>query len=335
MQLKKEGSVEFYCPEGEKVSKELLVFYNPVMKFNRDITILLLKQFAPMQLCDPLAGTGIRAIRFARELKYKAIVANDLSKASYSLIRKNMRYNKVHFELHNEDASMLLLKSKGFDYIDLDVFGSPNFVLDAAVKRISRDGILAVTATDTACLSGTFPKTCQRKYWAKPLKNELMHELGLRILIRKVQLVAAQYDKALTPIFSYFHEHYFRVFLQCHKGKSHVDALLQKHGCFKEAGPLWLGQLWDKRLVAKMNDPEHNKFLEIIKKEAAIDTIGFYHLSKFVKRNKLKAVPRKELILSEIKKQGYKAAETHFNPEALRTDMPEEKLIELISKLNQ
>ena len=46
-----------------------------------------------------------------------------------------------------------------------------------------------------------------------------MHETGIRILIRKIQLIGAQYNKALTPIFSYSKEHYFRVFLKCEKGK--------------------------------------------------------------------------------------------------------------------
>ena len=37
-----------------------------------------------------------------------------------------------------------------FDYIDIDPFGSPNPFLAAAIGRITRNGIVAVTATDTA-----------------------------------------------------------------------------------------------------------------------------------------------------------------------------------------
>ena len=73
------------------------------------------------------------------------------------------------------------MNSTGFDYIDVDPFGSPNPFLDAAIKRIARDGILAVTATDTAPLCGTYTNACRRKYWAVPLRNELMHEIGIRI----------------------------------------------------------------------------------------------------------------------------------------------------------
>ena len=212
--LIKEGSAEIYIPKEKKISKKLPVFYNPVMKLNRDITMLLLQQFPNLNICDPLAATGVRSIRFAKELKYKSIIANDISKKAFSLIKKNMKLNKVKIEIKNKDANIWLLESKGFDFIDLDVFGSPNFILDSAIRRISRQGILAVTATDTAALPGTYPRATLRKYWATPKKDAMMHKTGLRILIRKIQLIGTQYDKALIPIFSYFKNHYFRVFLK-------------------------------------------------------------------------------------------------------------------------
>src|SRR3989338_6602377 len=117
--LIKEGSAEVFAPKEKKISKKLPVFYNEVMKLNRDITILLLQQFPPLNICDPLAATGIRAIRFAKELKFKSIIANDISKRAVTLIKKNMRLNKVKFEVKNKDANILLLESKGFDFIDL------------------------------------------------------------------------------------------------------------------------------------------------------------------------------------------------------------------------
>lgn len=144
------------------------------------------------------------------------------------------------------------------------------------MERISRGGILAVTATDTAALCGTYPSTCKRNYWATPLRNEHMHELGLRILIRKVELIGAQYEKALTPIFSYFKDHYFRAFFLCEKSKTKADEILKNHKYFHycnkclsfftsdsnrekccektmdTAGPLWAGLINDADLVKKM-----------------------------------------------------------------------------------
>ncbi|MBW2989179.1 tRNA (guanine(26)-N(2))-dimethyltransferase [Candidatus Woesearchaeota archaeon] len=336
MEMIKEGSASISVPVEKKISKKLPVFYNPVMKLNRDMTVLLLQQFPPMNLCDPLAGSGIRSIRFARELKYKSITANDLNERAVALIKKNMKLNKVSFRIYNKDANMMILGSKGFDFIDLDVFGCPNFMLDSSVNRISRGGILAVTATDTSALAGTYPKACLRKYWAVPLRNELMHEIGLRILIRKVQLIGSQYNKALTPIFSYSKEHYMRVFLKCEKSKEKTDIILKQHGFFEGIGPIWKGSLWDRKLVKKMLDSnktkENDKFLSTINEESGISSIGFYDLHRIAKRYNLH-IPKKEELIKKLKKKGYKASNTHFSGKGIRSDISLEKLKKLIRSL--
>ena len=190
------------------------VFYNPVMSLNRDVSVLLLNSVDKknMQIADPLAASGIRSIRFLKELgkdKINRIYINDFDKNAVKSIKENLILNKIKYKnnkkmtIENEDANLFLLKSTGFDYIDIDPFGTPNPFLDAACKRLAREGIMAVTATDTSALAGTYPQACIRKYWAVPKKDAIMHETGLRILIRKIQLVGAQYEKALNPIFSY------------------------------------------------------------------------------------------------------------------------------------
>lgn len=349
----KEESAEIFIPIEKKISKKLPVFYNPIMKLNRDITVLLLKQFPPKHICDPLAGTGIRSIRFAKELKYKSITVNDINSRAAALIKKNMKYNKLKFKIHNKEGNLMLLESSGFDFIDLDVFGSPNFILDSSVKRLSRDSILALTATDTSALSGTYPKACLRKYWASPLKNEIMHETGLRILIRKAQLIAAQYEKALTPIFSYSIEHYMRVFFLCKKSKKEVDKIIKQHGTLNNTGPLWLGQLWDKKLVEDMHklliknikktknkkssqepqepNKELFKFMSIIKQESKISIIGFYNIHKIIKKYKIKNMPKKSELIKKIILRGYKASETHFDPVGIRSDICFTDLLKILT----
>ena len=350
----KEGSAEISIPIEEKISKELPVFYNPVMKLNRDISILLLRQFPPMNICDLLAGTGISAIRMAKELKCKSITANDNNKRAFDLIKKNMEYNKAKFNVYNEDANLFLLNSKGFDYIDIDPFGSSNYFLDAAVKRISRDGILAVTNTDTAALTGTYPKTCIRKYWAVPKKDCMMHETGLRILIRKIQLIGMQYEKALVPIFSYYKDHYLRIFFKCIKGKKECDKIAKQHGILNDAGPLWLGALWDSGLVNKMhssliknpidektmkdkkiadNNQNHNellKFLNVIKDESKINVVGFYDIHAAAKGKSLGRLAKKEELIKKIRKKGLKAASTHFLGTGIRTDIGYKEFVKLV-----
>ena len=66
-----EGKAAVFVPKEKKVSKKLPVFYNPAMKLNRDISILLLNSIKNkgMQIALPLSGTGIRGVRFLKELK--------------------------------------------------------------------------------------------------------------------------------------------------------------------------------------------------------------------------------------------------------------------------
>ncbi len=328
MDIITEGKARVHVYLG-KISKKLPVFYNPDMKLNRDIAVQVINaQDKKMHIADPMAGAGVRGIRFLLECKnVDGVVFNDISPKAVELIKENLKLNNLEAEVSCRDSDIFLLEYNGFDYIDIDPFGSPNFFLDAAAKRIARDGILAVTATDTASLAGSFVKPCLRKYWAAPLHNELMHEAGIRILIRKVQLIGAQYEKALVPVFCYSTLHYMRIFFRCTKSKSHVDKIMQLHGMLEGAGPMWLGALWDKELVNKIDLGE----LSIIKDEAQIDTVGFYNVHLLCKAHKLQ-VPKMSRIIEAVVSEGYKASFTHFSNYGIRTDMPKEGFIELLKR---
>ncbi len=348
----KEGSAVLKVHHTDVLSKRMEVFYNPVMELNRDISVLLLNSVnkSMMQIADPLAATGIRSLRFLRELnknKIKKIYVNDNNKKAIKLIKENLRLNKKKYIddrmiiIKNQDANLFLLNSAGFDYIDIDPFGTPNYFLDSACKRIARNGILAVTATDTSALCGTFPNACKRKYWALPKKGPLMHETGLRILIRKVQLVGAQYDKALAPVFSYSKEHYMRAFFINAKGKRIVDKILEQHGYFDDAGPMWLGCLWDKKLAnsilknalknRKFNkNKELIRFLRVIKEESKINVVGFYDMHEILQKHKMGDLPKKEVLISKIREKGYEACNTHFKGEGIRSDISVKELFKIL-----
>lgn len=349
-----EGLVKIKIESPKIVSKNMDVFYNPVMGINRDISVLLLNSINKknLQIADPLAASGIRSIRFLKELnkhKISKIYINDINKNSIKSIKENLKLNNIEYkknkklEICNEDANLFLLNSAGFDYIDIDPFGSPNAFLDAACKRLARGGILAVTATDTSALCGAFPKACIRKYWALPKNDSTAHETGLRILIRKVQLIAAQYEKALTPVFSYSREHYMRAFLINDKGKNKADEILGLHGMLNDAGPMWLGRLFDSGLCYRIyhnsiKDKKFNKnkelieFLRIIKDESKINGVGFYDIHDICSRHKIKTMPKKSDLIEKIKKSGHTASETHFKGEGIRSDIPQPKLINLLKE---
>src|SRR3990167_7354440 len=245
------SKINVTLPEKD-VHRKMEVFYNPLMKSQRNITLLLLNSIEKkhLNIADPLAGSGVRSLRFLRELKKQKVqnlFVNDIKDNFSAVFENNLKSNSLKkteaLHISQEEANLFLLNQINpnkdipnfcgyFDYIDIDPFGSPNPFINAAIARINRGGIMAITATDTAALTGTYPKVTQRKYWAKSLKNYLMHELGLRILIRKIQLQGIQFDKALTPVLAYHKDHYFRVYLTSEKGTVRGDTILKQHQYF-------------------------------------------------------------------------------------------------------
>ena len=68
-----EGLTKIEFPEYEKVSSDAPVFYNPHMELNRDISILALQTYQKEQnreinICDLFGGSGIRGIRYKKEI---------------------------------------------------------------------------------------------------------------------------------------------------------------------------------------------------------------------------------------------------------------------------
>ncbi len=362
-----EGKAKIKTWTKEIVSKDMPVFYNPLMKFNRDMSVLLLNSVDKndMNIGDPMAGTGVRAVRLLTELKkgkIKSIQINDLSEKAVETIKENIELNKDNLnyediEVSQKDANLFILESQGFDYLDIDPFGTPNPFLDSSMERISRGGILAVTATDTAALCGTYPTTCKRNYYATPLRNEHMHELGLRILARKVQLIATQYEKALTPIFSYHKDHYFRIFFLCTKSKTKCDEMIKRHKFFHYcnkclnfetsdkneltccerkmdyAGPLWVGELNDKILLKEMiknNDIKENKeFLETILKESQKNIVGFVDLHRYSQKYKT-GIPKTDEAITKLRNNGFFAEKTIFDLYGIRTDAKIKEFVEAV-----
>ncbi|MFT4311021.1 MAG: hypothetical protein ACMXX7_00150 [Candidatus Woesearchaeota archaeon] len=321
-----EEDIKFVASVSKIASKEMDVFYNPLMKHNRDVSISVISKIKPLIACFPLAASGVRALRaqgFCEE-----VYVNDIRKNFKETLKKNIDLNgldKSKFFVESKDASIFMLENRFFDYIDIDPFGSPNPFLDAAIRSVKNNGVLAITATDTAPLAGTYPKACKRKYWANPLRTEIMHEVALRILIRKIQLVGAQFDKALTPFVSYYKDHYYRVFFRLSNKKSVVDKILSMHSIFKQAGPMWVG---------KLNDFEcENEFIKSLNEEEKASHIGFFDIHKIAKNLKLKNIPKDKVLLEKIRDLGFFGVKTHFSRTGIKTNMKKEDFEKLILQL--
>jgi len=245
----KEGQTEVYVYKGDKISSELPVFYNPIMKFNRNISVACISVFQKnfkkeITICDALSASGIAGIRYLKEIKgVKEIWLNDKNPNAIELIKKNLSLHNIYLTeieknvwesskfpkiiVTKKDANVLLSENV-FTVVDIDPFGSPAPFLDSAFRSCYWKGFLCITATDTAPLCGTYPKACFRKYGIKSFRCDFEKELGARILVSSIILTGTKYEKAFIPVFTVYYKHFFRVFGKLSPKESEISKLLDK-----------------------------------------------------------------------------------------------------------
>lgn len=198
-----------------------------------------------IRILEGLAASGLRSIRYAREVGgVKEIVANDISKQALECMKQNIKHNEVEdivIPSHN-DASMVMYQnrepSKRFHAIDIDPYGSPHTFLDGAVQCVVDGGILLVTCTDMAVLCGNSPETCYTKYGALSVKSKACHEIALRIVLQCIESHANRYGRHIVPLLSLSADFYVRVVVKvfsskvrCKETFSKVSWLYQCVGC--------------------------------------------------------------------------------------------------------
>ena len=261
---------------------------------------------------------------------------------------------------------------KRFDAIDIDPFGSPAPYLDSAIRALRDGGLLALTATDMAPLCGVHPKACLRKYGGKPLRTEYCHELAVRLLAGCVATVAAKYDIGLNVVFSHSTDHYIRIYATIEHGAKKADETIKSMGyilhCFKcfhretvkrlflldhsekciecysklnAAGPLWLGKMFDGKFCGLMREEAKRrkfrlgerigKILALIESEVE-GPVTYYIIDKLCDALALPA-PSVKRVVEILRKRGFQASLTHFNPKGIRTDASAATMTELLREV--
>ncbi len=352
MKTIKEGSATIALSED--------VFYNPRMKELRDLSVLFLKAVkAKGRLLDATSATGIRGIRYAKEVGMKDVVCLDINEAAYKNIKSNVKRNRLSLKVANTSIHEFTAQGRPdnlFDVIDLDPFGSPMPYLDDTL-RMSNDGaILMITATDTAVLCGAHTKACIKLYGSKPMHNELCKESGIRILINYVIRAAARFNFGVEVLLSVSDRHYMRIFVRVKKGADAAVNSIKECGfatfctkchsfsyakglapiliknCTKckahveGFGPMFLGRLYDGDLLKKMvheNVGTPVKFPEAGRQLQHIynefDTHFFYAIPKLTRNLKISSVGTDKLI-SALEKKKFKATRTQFSVDGIKTD---------------
>ncbi len=304
LRTKKEGTVTFYTFDPERFSdsgmtlkKNMPVFYNPIQELNRSISLIAFLTFQTTNIdekqenyyvCDCMAASGIRTLRLKQFLKQGTIfIVNDLNPLALEMIKHNAKLNTItlddSIQIHNKDANYLfqyLRHEKQLpSIIDIDPFGSPNIFVENALYALRKNGLLALTATDTAVFFGVRKEACVKKYNSKPLRSTFLKEVGLRILLYFTATRAHPLNKAIHPLISLSFNHYVRLFIQIESGLEKVNQNLRNFGyilwcphcdwrdsvsmnifqipqtcpqCHQRiqyGGPMWIGKLHDTEFI--------------------------------------------------------------------------------------
>ena len=332
------------------------VFFNEQMAFNRDISVMFLRALdKDISVCDAMTATGSRAVRIANEVPKTTVTANDINAFAIPYIEENIRLNNLDNCTASNRNLHSLLAENVFAYVDIDPFGSPMPFLHSAIIGCRRNGILGITATDTAPLAGAHRVKCERRYQCRPLRGPMCHEAGLRILIGTIAREAAKFDKGISPMLSFSSDHYFRSFVQIRDGAGHADESLSELVYLAydpvtlersyssepdedhKYGPFWGGRLFDKEHLSKMDTADTavekrcTKMLDLWKNE--IDDIPLmYEISEISSMVKM-TTPPFEKFLERLRENG-RATKTHISPTGFKTDLPLKDIIEAFKEVS-
>ena len=358
--------------EGSTTVSQGSAFINPKAKFSRDATIAYLKLLkAPKNILDATSATGIRGIRYMKELNPEYVTFLEINKSVYPYLKKNLVSNGI-----NPDNAVNLSfqefcndpESSKFDVIDVDPFGSPApYVFDS--MKIARNGsILCFTATDTAVLCGAHKQACIKSYDSVPMHNELGHEAGLRIMIGFIARIAAQFNYGIDVGLSFSYLHYLRVILSLRHGATNANSSIKNMGfaykcqkcgwhyseygqlptkskcdscgsAIETSGKLWLGALHDdtkpsdlRASISKVNAADE-KGSRFMELISSEPNIPFYYsIPKLTKIMGLPSVSEFSVI-EDLKSKGYIASSTHMEKNCIKTDAGIDAIKESIKAL--
>ena len=286
-------------------------FLNPAMAPSRTRSVLLLKDALqhdwltnpekPVRAFDALCSTGVRIRRWRNEIPKELqprlrITGNDLNDFAlswaisshnnnlpdyteniemnhdrYGSMAQRIPVNGIYFQ--KMDAK-LAMADASYQWIDIDPFGSPVPFIDSAIQSLARTGVLEITATDTAALTGSSLSSQKRRYGAQGIVDDYAHDDAVRVLLGLIAKTAAMHDRVIKPILSLFDGHHVRVSVLVKTSKEAASNFQEQLGYRLRtdfvpyefikyptaeqiklaSGPLWIGPLMDKEIAGRLTE---------------------------------------------------------------------------------
>ena len=336
------------------------VFFNPMARLNRDVTVSITEGTGGGTFCDSMAGCGARGVRVAREVKRVHEVALvDFNRAALKMAREAAALNRVSGKcrlVESETSSFLFSRygrDRRFDYVDVDPFGSPIGQVQGALNATADGGILSVTATDTAVLCGVYPGVAIRRYGGVPLNNRFNHETAVRLLSGTICRIAASIDVGARPVAAHSTKHYVRLYLRVNDGASKADAALDEIGYVswcpacgnalasrlaedncpacgrraRRAGPLWIGGMTEGAVLEASEKAATRSGLEeaaaLLHGLSGSDGYPPWSFSVEGMSSSLGVATAPEAqVRSQLRKMGYSSMRTPYERTGLKTEAP-------------
>lgn len=246
-----EGRTLLHVPEikgqaewrkGPATRRESSVFHNVAMSGNRTRSVLLLgiaiekgwlRADGDIRALDSLCSSAVRSRRWLNEIPAELacrlkVTAVDRAGDSLAWGRSShAEHPPLHIDpntliIRQGDARQLVFEG-GWQWVDIDPYGSPIPFLDAAMQNLARKAVIEVSATDTAALCGSYPQVTRRRYAAGAVNDELAHDTAMRILLGNIALCASRHERYIEPLLSVFDGHHVRVSVLVRPGRKRAS----------------------------------------------------------------------------------------------------------------
>lgn len=335
-------------------------FFNPYARFSRDMAILAYRAYKSNgEMIDALAGIGARGLRAVNEVeRVEHVYINDINPKAIEIAKRISEINSIkNCTFSIKSANRVLVESERVEIVEIDPFGTPAYYLDNGVRAVKDEGMICITATDTPVLQGLYPRIALRRYYGSSLRCEYSNEIGLRLILGLLAMIAARLEMGIRPLFVHSVRNHLRVYSKVMFGRRYADTMLDNLKCvyhcrwcngrgmdeeckscmrrMSSIGPLWVGSIFDKQFIEYMInaydeslDKRCIKILSIARDE--VDLLSYYSMDQISKR--LKVAPlRIERILDILRSNGFKASRTSLMLNGFRTDADYSTIIRLLS----
>ena len=161
------------------------------------------------------------------------------------------------------------------------------------------------------------------------MKRVAAKEVGIRILLGKIQTLAAKYHRGIEPMLSYSEGHHLRVFVKVIGARPislkwlNQDMVVLDEETADSAGPIWMEKIIDSELVPENCEGQLGKFFDTLRKEAE-GPPGLFDINDMARAAQIGQTPKKLKIVECLQKEGFFASISIFSPIGIKTNAPHE-----------